>query len=66
MSLQEATKVLVKISKYVGENLAYIQGGGGNSSVKISSSEMIVKSSGTNLKDLSVSSGYCKVNHKNK
>lgn len=64
MSLQEATKVLVKISKYVGENLAYIQGGGGNSSVKISSSEMIVKSSGTNLKDLSVSSGYCKVNHK--
>lgn len=64
MSIQEATNILVKISKYAGESLAYIQGGGGNTSVKISSSEMLVKSSGTNLKSLTPTLGYCKVDHK--
>jgi rhamnose utilization protein RhaD (predicted bifunctional aldolase and dehydrogenase) len=64
MSFQKATNILVKISKYAGESLAYIQGGGGNTSVKISSSEMLVKSSGVNLKDLTKNSGYCKVDHK--
>ncbi len=54
-------KALVKISKYAGERFDLVQAGGGNSSVKFDSGEMIIKASGFLLSDVNENSGYSKV-----
>ena len=53
---------LVKLSKYAGERFDLVQGGGGNTSVKLNDGTMLVKSSGTMLSDVSLTRGYSRVN----
>lgn len=48
----------VRMSQSVGKNAAYVQGGGGNSSVKFSDGTMAVKASGTTLKGVTEDLGY--------
>lgn len=56
-------KELVEISHYAANNIGYIQGGGGNTSVKLSNGEMAVKASGCKLSDMSETEGYVVVNY---
>ena len=57
-------KELVEISKYAGMREDLVQAGGGNASVKINGEEMLIKSSGYNLSDVSKEEGYSLVNYK--
>ena len=52
----------VYLSRYAGMREDLVQAGGGNSSVKLSSSGMVIKASGFQLADLSGSKGWCTVN----
>ena len=52
---------LIKISKYAGERFDLIQAGGGNSSVKLQSGEMIIKSSGISLSEMNLNTGFVRV-----
>lgn len=52
---------LVRISVILGENPAYIQGAGGNTSVKHDSRWMSVKASGVELKDVTADYGFVRV-----
>ena len=54
----------VEISKYAGERFDLVQAGGGNSSVKLDSGEMLIKASGFLLSDMTQNSGYSKVDTK--
>lgn len=54
----------IKISKYAGMRQDLVQAGGGNTSVKLDSEMMLVKSSGFRLSDINENSGYTKVNYK--
>ena len=54
----------VQISKYAGERFDLIQAGGGNSSVKISDSKMLIKTSGCILSSIDKDFGYVEVNQK--
>lgn len=54
---------LERVSKYLGNSLEYIQGGGGNTSVKLDKSVMAIKASGIRLADVSSTSGFVKLNH---
>lgn len=56
-------KGFIKISKFAGERFDLIQAGGGNTSVKIDDSIMLVKASGYALSDVEETIGYAKVNH---
>ena len=64
MEKSKLIKLLVSMSSIVGKEVAYVQGAGGNTSVKFSDSEMAIKSSGINLKDISVKSGISIVDFK--
>ena len=61
---QRKTQALISISNEIGSNKAYIQGGGGNTSVKLDENLMLIKSSGTSLKDMSKNYGQCLVEYK--
>lgn len=52
----------IKISKYSGMREDLVQAGGGNSSFKISEKEMVIKSSGYQLSDITETDGYALVN----
>lgn len=54
---------LAELSVAIGNEVAYVQGGGGNTSVKLSSTEMAIKASGSNLKDMTAEEGYSIVDH---
>lgn len=54
---------LLDISEYAGNRFDLAQAGGGNSSVKISKTEMLVKASGINLSEVSASTGYVSVDY---
>lgn len=54
----------VEISKYAGERFDLVQAGGGNSSVKLDSGEMLIKASGFLIGDMNANSGYSKVDTK--
>ena len=54
-------KDLINISKYAGERFDLTQVGGGNSSIKFDSGEMIIKASGFLLSELNKNYGYSKV-----
>lgn len=58
-------KELEKISQAVGNNPALVQGGGGNTSVKLDDTLMAVKASGFKLKDITAVEGYVVVNYRN-
>jgi len=49
---------LVKISHYAAADVAYIQGGGGNTSIKLDDNRMAVKASGCKLSDMADKEGY--------
>lgn len=53
----------MRLSKYAGERFDLVQAGGGNTSVKVSDQEMIVKASGLHLSEMENDHGYCKVNY---
>lgn len=52
---------LIKISKYAGMREDLVQAGGGNTSVKISQDEMLIKSSGCQLSEVAADYGYSRV-----
>lgn len=52
---------LIKISKYAGMREDLVQAGGGNTSVKISQDEMLIKASGCQLSEISADCGYSRV-----
>ncbi len=54
-------KDLINISKYAGERFDLTQVGGGNSSIKFDSGEMIIKASGFLLSEVNENHGYSKV-----
>ena len=56
-------KDLVFMSKIIGNNPAYVQGGGGNTSVKLDQNRMAIKASGQTLKDIGEKDGYCIVDY---
>lgn len=60
--LNNEIQKLIALSKYAGERLDLIQAGGGNSSVKLSSGEMLIKASGRALSEMSTEHGYIGVN----
>lgn len=60
----EQIKDLERISKAAGKSPDFVQGGGGNTSVKLDDELMAVKASGYMLKDISPTDGYVVVNYK--
>jgi ribulose-5-phosphate 4-epimerase/fuculose-1-phosphate aldolase len=54
---------LKNISQHVGKNIAFIQGPGGNTSVKISERLMAIKASGFTLSQLTETNGFSIVKH---
>lgn len=58
-------KELEAISRSVGDRIDYVQGGGGNTSVKLNDELMAVKASGYKLKQITEKEGYVVVNYKN-
>jgi ribulose-5-phosphate 4-epimerase/fuculose-1-phosphate aldolase len=61
----EQLKELEKISQAVGNSPDLVQGGGGNTSVKLDDTRMAVKASGYKLKEITPTEGYVVVNYKN-
>jgi len=59
----EALAHLANLSQHIGANAAYVQGGGGNISVKLSAQEMAIKASGWLLADVTASTGYSIVDY---
>jgi len=59
----EKFKDLKKMSQYVGNRSDYVQGGGGNTSVKINSTHMAIKASGTLLSELTQNKGFAVVDY---
>lgn len=60
----EQLKDLVKISQAAGKSPDLVQGGGGNTSVKLDGNLMAVKASGYKLKEITTTDGYVVVNYK--
>ena len=56
-------KEFVEISSKLGSDLSLVQAGGGNTSQKIDSKLMAVKSSGTFLRNISLEKGFCILNY---
>lgn len=54
---------LIKLSHQIGARLDYVQGGGGNISVKISDNLMAIKASGYELKNMTFQDGFAFVNY---
>ena len=52
----------VKMSRIGGSRVDYVQGGGGNTSVKLPGGRMAIKASGFCLKDIGQQQGYAVVN----
>ncbi|MDG1436748.1 MAG: class II aldolase/adducin family protein [Rickettsiaceae bacterium] len=61
--MKEDIKNLVNISRAIGIFPQFVQGGGGNSSVKIDGNLMAIKASGYLLKDMSENDGFSFVNY---
>jgi rhamnose utilization protein RhaD (predicted bifunctional aldolase and dehydrogenase) len=61
--METALEHLIHMSHEVGHHIGYIQGGGGNTSVKYSSEYMAIKSSGSLLKDVSAQAGHTKIHY---
>ena len=57
-------KELLIISHDIGRKSDYVQGGGGNTSVKIDDTKMLIKASGSLLKDMKTKNGYVCLDYK--
>jgi len=64
-SLDNAPELLARAARAAGSRPDLTQGGGGNVSVKIGAERMLVKASGSQLKDLTPRSGWALVNYGN-
>lgn len=64
MTQNDLLKDLKTISSIIGNNSAYVQGGGGNTSVKLDEERMAVKASGWLLSDVTEKDGYSIVDYK--
>ena len=64
MEKSKLLKALADLSVIIGNEVAYVQGGGGNTSVKLSSTEMAIKASGSNLKNMTIDNGYSIVDYR--
>ncbi|MBN1075617.1 class II aldolase [Clostridium botulinum] len=53
----------IKMSKYAGQREDLVQAGGGNSSVKLDENNMLIKTSGFQLADITAESGYSTIDH---
>ena len=54
---------LAEASIEIGHEIAYVQGGGGNTSVKLDNSKMAIKASGIKLKDMTEDQGFSIVDY---
>ena len=54
----------VEMSQLLSDSPYWVQGGGGNTSTKLSSSEMVIKASGCRLGDIDQNTGWVSVDHK--
>ena len=63
MSDSDVYDDFVKISKYLGSNSSYVQGGGGNTSAKLKKNRMLVKASGLLLQDVTRERGFANVDY---
>lgn len=61
---KQGIQELIKISHYAAADVAYIQGGGGNTSVKLDDHRMAVKASGCQLSDMAEKEGYVVVDYR--
>ena len=61
---EEGLRELETISRTIGTSPAYVQGGGGNTSVKLDDELMAVKASGFSLSQVSAQGGFVVVNYK--
>lgn len=61
--MKEELKNLVDISRKIGSYPEFVQGGGGNTSVKIDDNLMAIKASGYLLKDMNEDDGFAFVNY---
>jgi len=52
-----------KASIEIGKKISYVQGGGGNTSVKFNESQMAIKASGVKLKDITHEQGFSVVDY---
>ncbi len=57
-------KNLEKISKEIGKHNDYVQGGGGNTSVKLDNEWMAIKASGYKLDQVTSNDGFAVINYK--
>lgn len=57
------TQALKQLSRYAGNRFDLVQAGGGNSSVKLNETDMLVKASGINLSQVSENQGYVRVDY---
>ncbi|MCI8496677.1 MAG: class II aldolase [Clostridiales bacterium] len=62
---QQLLEAFSKMSKTVGARADYIQGGGGNTSVKLSDELMAIKASGYSLNQITTDDGFVALNYKN-
>ena len=61
--MREKQKQMRRISNYCGDRVDYVQGGGGNTSVKFDDTLMAIKASGYTLKETTENKGYVTVNY---
>ena len=61
---EQDKKEMKAISNYAGARLDYVQGGGGNTSVKFDDKIMAIKASGYTLKEVTEEKGYVTVDYK--
>jgi len=62
--MKEEVKNLVNISRKIGSYPEFVQGGGGNTSVKIDGNLMAIKASGYLLKNMTEDDGFAFVNYR--
>ncbi|MBC7960647.1 MAG: class II aldolase, partial [Vallitaleaceae bacterium] len=60
---KQGIQELIQISHYSAANIGYIQGGGGNTSVKLNDQLMAVKASGCKLSQMGELEGYVVVDY---
>ena len=62
---KQALESFSKMSQQAGARVDYVQGGGGNTSVKLKDGLMAIKASGYRLSDVDVDSGYAVLDYEN-
>lgn len=62
INLENAIDELIVLANAIGNRLDFVQGAGGNISIKIDDQKLIVKASGVKLKDLNKNNGFTLVN----